>query len=166
MKVVVAYCQLHPETERAIFSALEAGDVVIWADTSYSDTAYFDLLSRHWAMGQTFVVLEQDKVPDDGALRELYECPEPWCTYPVPMAHNGEPCDFVSLSCTKFGSELMDRFPNLMERVGLMEMGFGLKHWNRLDMAMAGQIAGRGVTPHWHAAGRIGHKHQASGVTA
>ena len=160
MKLVVAYCRLHPKTREAVLASVEDDDKIIWADTSRSDTAYFTLLSRHWRVGKTFVLLEQDKIPDEGALRELYECPQPWCSYPVPMAHNGEPCDFVSLSCTKFGADLMARHPNLMERVGLMDMGYGLKHWNRLDMAMAGQIAGRGYVPHWHASGRIQHEHQ------
>jgi hypothetical protein len=165
VKLVVAYCTLHPLTKAAVLDATTVGDKIHLADTSTSDTAYFELVSEHWRLGETFVVLEQDKIPDTGALRELHDCPHEWCTYPVPMAHNGQPCDFVSLSCTKFSSSLMARYPNLMERVGLMEMGRGLKHWDRLDMAMAGQIAGRGVEPHWHAAGRIRHEHL-SGVTA
>ena len=159
MKLVVAYCHLHPKTVGAVFDSVDELDDLIWADTSHSDSAYYDLIADHWKQGETFVVLEQDKIPDTGALRELHDCPEPWCTYPVPMAHNGEPCDFVSLSCTKFGADLMKRYPNLMERVGQIEMGRGLKHWDRLDMNIAGQLFPR-QAPHWHENGRIGHEHQ------
>ena len=158
MKLVVAYLRLHPKTVAAVWDSVDELDDVIWADTSTSDTAYFELIAEHWRQGETFVVLEQDKIPDQGALRDLHDCPEPWCTYPVPMAHNGLPCDFVSLSCTKFGSDLMARYPDLMERVGRLEMGYGPKHWDRLDMAMAGRIHPR-QKPHWHESGRVGHEH-------
>jgi hypothetical protein len=165
VKVVVAYCQLHPKTVEAVYGSADELDDIRWTDTSASDFAYYELLSRCWAEGETFVILEQDKIPAPFALRDLYDCEHPWCTYPVPMAHNGQPCDFCSLSCTKFGSELMTRWPDLMERVGTMNMGFGPRHWNRLDMCMANQIHRKIGEVHWHPAGRVGHEHL-SGVSA
>jgi hypothetical protein len=168
LKVVVAYCQLHPKTVEAVWASADEMDEIVWADTSSDDSSYFDLIVHHWALGETFVVLEQDKIPAAFALRELHDCPEPWCTYPVPMAHNGEPCDFVSLSCTKFSGELIAGAPDLMERVARLDWGYGPKHWNRLDMSMALECAkalGRmRRTPdcHWHPAGLVGHEHTPS----
>lgn len=159
MKLVIAYIRLHPGTVQAVWDSVDELDDVRWCDTSSDDQSYFRLLEDQWAEGEGFVLLEQDKLPDQRALRDLYDCPEPWCTYPVPMAHNGQPCDFVSLSCTKFGAELLAACPDLMQRVGKLDMGFGPKHWNRLDLAMAGQI-GCTHRPHWHEAGRVGHEHQ------
>lgn len=166
MKVVVAYCQLHPETAVAAWNEFTPDDSFWFADTSGSDTAYFETLAEHWADGETFVLLEQDKIPAPGALRDLYSCEHPWCSYPVPMAHNGEPCDFVSLSCTKFGSELMKRWPDLMDAVGKRDMGYGPKHWNRLDIAMAFELWRRIGPVHWHPAGMVEHKHESVGVSA
>lgn len=160
MKIVVPYCKLHPATVKAVWDAVDEREEIVWGDTSGSDTAYYELLARCWAERETFVVLEQDKIPAPGALRELHDCPEPWCTYPVPMAHNGQPCEFVSLSCTKFAAELMDDWPELMERVGLLEFGYGRKHWNRLDMAMALEVGRRIGNCHWHELGRVAHEHQ------
>jgi hypothetical protein len=159
LKVVIAYIQLHPKTVEAVWTSADEQDDIVWADTSASDTAYYELLAKHWAEGETFVLLEQDKIPAPFALRDLYECASPWCVFPVPMAHNGQPCDFASLSCTKFGSDLMARWPDLMERVGAMNMGFGPKHWNRLDMCVANQIHRKIGPVHWHPAGMVGHEH-------
>lgn len=162
MKLVVAYCNLLPETEEAVFSSIDELDEIDWGNTSYSDTAYFELIRKHWEVGETFVLLEQDKTPDQGALRELHNCPRDWCTYPVPMAHNGEPAPFVSLSCTKFSADLMAAMPNLMEQAKRLQPGLGRPagHWDRLDAAMSGVLEARGAKPHWHPAGRVGHKHQ------
>lgn len=173
MKLVVAFCQLHPKTAQAALAELKADAQIVWADTSGSDTAYFEAIERHWAEGQTFVLLEQDKLPVPGALRALHDCPASWCTYPVPMAHNGQPCDFVSLSCTKFSAELMAAVPDLMDRVAKLNMGRGPKHWDRLDMSMALECTkalGRMRRPpyecHWHPAGMVGHEHIPLGVHA
>ena len=161
MKVVLAYVKLHPGTfTLAQGEMTEKGDQLVLEDTSSDQTSYFEAVAKHWALGRTFVLLEQDKLPLPPALRDLHDCPQPWCTYPVPMAHNGQPCDFVSLSCTKFSADLMARFPDLMEHVAQRDMGFGPKHWNRLDMAMALEIGRRIGDCHWHAAGRVGHEHQ------
>jgi hypothetical protein len=168
MKLVIAYCQLHPKTLQAVWDSVDELDDVYWADTSKSDDAYFRVIEDHWAERESFVLLEQDKIPAPFALRDLYDCESPWCTYPVPMAHNGEPCDFVSLSCTKFSAELINIAPDLMERVAKHNMGFGCKHWCRLDMAMALECARaiRKPTAHWHPAGMVGHEHQSLGVPA
>jgi hypothetical protein len=165
LKVVVAYVQLHPKTIEAVWASADEQDDIRWADTSASDDAYYKLLADCWAERETFVLLEQDKMPAPFALRDLYDCESPWCTYPVPMAHNGQPCDFCSLSCTKFGSELISAAPDLMERVAKLDMGRGPKHWDRLDMSMALECAralGRmRLNPqvHWHPAGMVGHEH-------
>lgn len=160
MKVVVAYNQLHPKTVAGAWDEFGVGDEIVWGDTSASETDYYELIAEHWRQGQTFVILEQDKIPMAGALRELHDCPRQWCTYPVPMAHNGQPCDFVSLSCTKFSADLMKKYPDLMGSVAALDMGYGRMHWNRLDMAMALEVGRRIGDCHWHEAGRVGHEHQ------
>jgi hypothetical protein len=172
VKIVVAYCQLHPKTVAAVWDAVSEREEIVWGDTSGSDMAYYELLTRCWAEGETFVVLEQDKIPVPGALSELYNCSEPWCSFPVPMANTGTPCGFVSLSATKFGEVLIQGAPDLMERVAKLDMGYGPKHWNRLDMSMNMECARalgrmrRLPHVHWHADGMIGHEHIQLGVSA
>lgn len=161
MRVVVAYVRLHPATKAAVEASLQEGDEVVWADTSSSDSAYFGLLAEQWRRGSSFVILEQDKVPMPGALRELYDCPEPWCTYPHLMANGNEiPITQPTLGCTKFAAELMTDWPDLIERAGRLDMGYGSHHWGRLDMAITAGLMWAVGSCHVHESGRLAHEHQ------
>lgn len=153
MKLIIPYVDLHDSTAQVgwAYNAL-------FRDTSWSDRAYYWTLYDAWLDGESFIVLEQDKIPGEGALEEIWTCPEPWCAYPVPMRHTDEVFqEYPSLSCTKFSVEMITDLPDLFERVGSLNMGFGLKHWDRLDLAIWG-AADRPI--HWHEAGHVKHFHK------
>jgi hypothetical protein len=103
-------------------------------------------------------VLEQDKIPAPGALRDLWECPHEWCSYLVMMRGIAEAAPYPSLACSKFGRSLMVSDPDLMQKVGELDLGLGEREWSRLDMAVAAFC--QNIAPvHWHKAGRVEHLH-------
>jgi hypothetical protein len=117
------------------------------------------MLAEWWPRGETFIVLEQDKIPVRGALQELWQCGHLWCTFPVAMRGGGpDIAPYPSLACTKFDRELMERAPDLMQNVGTLDLGFGEREWSRLDLAIAGLLEPL-CAPHWHARGRVMHLH-------
>ncbi len=127
-------------------------------DTSDPE-GYYQMLSRAWRHGQTFILIEQDKIPAPGAVSELWDCPEPWCSFPVSMRGTVETSPYPSLSCTKFDAVLMEADPFLMLDVGEVDFGFGEREWSRLDMGVSAHLEMTGFRCHWHDAGRVEHKH-------
>jgi hypothetical protein len=154
VNVVVPYVTLHPELPMAL---RRENIPARYVDTSAPD-GYWSLLASCWTKGETFIVLEADKFPEPGALRELWDCEQPWCTYPVSMRHVAESAPYPSLSCTKFDASLMAADPDLLAKVGELDLGFGEKEWSRLDMGVAA-FCENISPPHWHEAGRIEHRH-------
>jgi hypothetical protein len=116
------------------------------------------MLAEWWSRGETFIVLEQDKVPIRGALQELWQCGHLWCIFPVAMRGTATVAPYPSLSCAKFDSELIALDPDLLVKVGTLDLGFGEREWSRLDLAIAGLLAPL-CAPHWHARGRVMHLH-------
>lgn len=162
LKVVVAFCRLNPAVREAL---RRDGIPAYYFNTSIDDEAYWRLLCALWAQKESFILLEQDKVPQPGAIQALWNCPNLWCAYPVPMWQTDRYADFPSLSCVKFDRALMERAPNLMtEQVGQIGIGGGdvpPRHYQRLDMAVAlwVQLANRGEVC-WHPKGMVRHEHQ------
>jgi len=128
-----------------------------WLDTTGPE-GYWDVLRRLWEDQRTFVVLEADKFPDAGALQELWQCPHEWCSYPVPTREGSPRAPYPSLACTKFDRTLMVSDPDLMQKVGELDLGLGVREWSRLDMAVAG-FCDNIAECHWHAGGRVEHRH-------
>lgn len=159
VKVVVPFCNLSTDT----MAALERDGIKArFQTTATDDRAYARLLCQLWAEGETVVLLEQDKVPAPGAIRAIHDCDSPWCAYPVDMHQTGRPADFPTLSCVKFSDLLMERWPDLMERVAAHPMGDTPPgHYSRLDMAVALWAHRRAGPVHWHPAGMIEHHHAA-----
>ena len=161
MKLVVAYVHLHPKTVEAVWDSVDELDDVRWCDTSSDESAYYRLLCDLWGEGETFVILEQDKIPDQRALRDLYDCDSPWCSYPHLMADGAEiPITQPTLGCTKFGADVMAKWPDLVERSGRLNVGLGAQHWGRLDMAITAGLTWAVGSCHVHEFGRITHDHQ------
>jgi hypothetical protein len=154
VNLFVPFVRLRTELVEAL--AVE-GLVANYVDTSGED-GYWKALRDEWAKGETFIVCEQDKIPAPGLLLELWECPESWCATPVPMQGHNRPAAYPSLSCTKFGAELMQAQPNLLEDVGRLNLGFGEKEWSRLDLGIYALLASQ-FDPHWHEGGRVEHLH-------
>lgn len=165
MKIVVPYVNLNPRTRAAVAREAGNGDTVIWADTSGSESAYYQLLMKLWAERETFVNLEQDKIPAPGALRAIFDCPEPWCTYPH-YANQGEwVAEQPTLGCTKFAAELMIDWPDLIERSGRLNMGFGSGNWGRLDMAITAGLLWAVGSCHVHEFGLLDHDHEGESIS-
>lgn len=158
IKVVVPYVRLHPWIPLAL---REQGFMdVVYHDTSGSETAYWELLANLWERKETFICLEQDKLPTPGTLEELWTCEQPWCTYHVFMQGTSIAGNYPSLSCVKFDSSLMIEYPELLEEVALYDLGFGKKHWNRLDMGIFSLLDPL-VAVHWHKGNlRVVHLHE------
>jgi hypothetical protein len=158
IRVMVPYVRLHPETKRAVAS-MDAG----FYETS-APGSYWRVLADWWLWAESFIVLEQDKVPERGLLQRLWVCPEPWCAVRTPMRGTGNAADYPTLSCTKFGEPLMAAYPELMMDVGELDLGLGAKEWSRLDLAIAGLLSNV-ATVHWHD-GVVKHLHQEAEVAA
>jgi hypothetical protein len=154
MRILVPYVRLHPRTKVVV--AREASEAV-FALTD-GPTGYWDVLAENWDRRRSFIVLEQDKVPEPGLLRELWECPEPWCSARAAMRGTDEPAAYPSLSCVKFAGSLMVTYPRLLEDVGELDLGLGEKEWSRLDLAIAGLLSNVAEV-HWHD-GRVEHLHE------
>lgn len=155
MRVVVPYVDLEP----AVALALEQQGIPAQFQDTSDDGAYWQLLHDLWAAGETVIVLEQDKVPAPGLLAELWGCPDLWCTTPVPVRNTTSCADYPTLSCVKFDAMLMAAVPLLIDDVGTIDYGFGVREWSRLDLGVAALLQTRFV-PHWHEGGRIQHLHR------
>jgi hypothetical protein len=127
-----------------------------------SSDGYWQLLDAQWQLGRTFIVLEGDKHVSGNALDALWDCPKPWCTYPIPMQDTDATAPYASLGCTKFAAGLMVRHPTLMRDAGELG-GMGLppeQAWSRLDLAVAGLLEHLAGPVHWHPAGMVEHRHE------
>jgi hypothetical protein len=151
-RVLVPYVRLHPATVAALH---RDGVDPEFVDTSGSPSAYWHCLARTWARGRSFIVLEQDKVPEPGLLQAIWECGFDWCSVPTPMQGTDQPAPYASLSCTKFAAPLIAANPDLMLDVGTIDLGFGEKEWSRLDLGIHALLPGevhyhQGVVEHLH----------------
>lgn len=156
MNVLVPFVRLHP---RLVAALAAEGVQAQFVDTSAGD-AYWRTLRIWWMGGGSFVVLEQDKVPEPGLLSELWSCKHDWCTVRVDTRGGEPPAPYPSLSCTKFSARLIADAPRLLEQVGELDFGLGEREWSRLDLGIAGLLGGvyaRNV--HWHE-GRVEHLHE------
>ena len=75
---------------------------------------YFKYFKKRWEEGETFINIEQDIVVYPGALKALWNCPEPWCVYDFHL-----PCHWdrnlenekvgVPIGCVKISSEVIKK---------------------------------------------------------
>lgn len=154
MPVVLPHTEggLRPETrEAAIRSGLLVQDAVL-----ASDESYHDLIAEHWAAHESFITLEQDIVPHDGALRELAECAEPWCAFAYDYPPFGQ---YAGMGCAKFSADLIRRFPDaLTETAKWQDDTHPPKHWCRVDGWLKQYLLDRGANQHVH--GLVRHLHR------
>lgn len=141
MRVVVPYVprMLHP----AVVAAIEAQQYTAeLADVSASPLAYYELLRRLWAEGDSFIVVEHDIEVPPGALTELEHCWGLWCAHSYPV-HFGDLMTLMhpgaSLGCTRFSWQLIAHLPELFDLVPHMgyENGEDGRHYLNLDKAVA-----------------------------
>lgn len=109
-----------------------------------NDGAYADYFTERWAMQERFINLEHDVIPWPGALEEIWECPEDWCSYGYDP---GEilPLDGGYLNCIKFSARLIEAtkdiwVPPLSPR----------RHWNYVDVVINEGATAAGFQFHQH----------------
>lgn len=92
--------------------AAEAGLDVEWVDTSASQLAYSDELSRRWTGDDDLILVEQDKELHALCLPTLLHCPQPWCAYAYwvfPEPHTA--LAIGGFGVTRFSAEIQRRVP-------------------------------------------------------
>jgi len=101
-----------------------------------NDDSYYELVKSLWEKGEPFIVNEHDIVSWPGAIQQLKDCPEPWCTFPYRAG-----CGMVkqSLGLAKF-------IPQLLINV-FADITY--KHWGGLDMEIAKRLRTM-FSPHVH----------------
>lgn len=117
---------------------------------------YHNLIADLWHDRETFIVIEQDIVPHPGAIKELVECPQPWCAFAYDYPPFGQ---YAGMGCAKFGAALIAQFPDAMtETATWHDPKHPPKHWCRVDGWLKQYLMGNGVTQHVH--GAVEHLHK------
>ena len=99
---------------------------------------YGCLFADLWNAGGSFVVCEWDIIPFPGAVYDLLECPEPWCTHRYPL-HQGNLT--TSFGIGKYRPPKGDRAPLIWRETP----------WHLLDSAVLPVLKKRlSVKPHVH----------------
>lgn len=144
MKIVCPYTDLNPATEMAL--KIEHKREVEFVDVSGSQEAYFELMRQYWREGEAFAVVEHDIVPWPGAIKALFDCPEPICAYEAPYGvylPRGE----VWFGCglVRYGQQLIARFPDHLEDPSLTRL------WHKVDGEVTWRFFDKGGPEmHWH----------------
>lgn len=146
MRVVVPYTYVGREVATALGATHRPWDML---PVGGSDRDYYDLLTRLWAEGETFVIVEHDIVVHPTAIDELEQCTHEWCGFPHYYGRYGLT---YGLGCVKFDAALMARHPDAMIRVGVMsDPTHPKRHWCRLDAWLQGTVLPhRGEVKHCH----------------
>ena len=113
------------------------------------EEAYYNLLAALWKLGESFLIVEHDIVVWPGAVAELENCPEPWCTLPY-YCSVGWITD--GLGCTKFGAHFLREHPDFL----LEPFPSCCQHTRNfcgLDRTIAHRAMELGLQPHVHRPG-------------
>ena len=82
---------------------------------------YWQLLTKLWADGESFILLEHDVTPWPNSLQLLWDCPEGWCVHEYP---HGEPPQLIwALGACKFSAEFMESYKDSIPQL----------RWEQLD---------------------------------
>jgi hypothetical protein len=131
--------------------------VVPW-ELRDAELGYGRMLRSMWhqlAGREGLMIIEQDVVVPVGGIRQMEECPLPWCSHSyavywgdVATMYGGP----FALGCTRFSAELMAAEPDVVD-VALTRPEHGDDppgHWLGLDSAVSGVLRSRGVSCHQH----------------
>ena len=129
--------------------ALRQDGVEFRAEHMTDDEGYFRMMERLWKTGETFAVVEHDVVVWPGAIQQLEDCSELWCTFPyycsVGWIKDG-------LGCTKFSAELIRRYPDFLKEP-FPTCCAHTRHYCGLDRLIAHRMLELGIEPHVHEPG-------------
>jgi hypothetical protein len=116
VKVFIPFTNLRAET----FAALHPFSPVLVP--LLDDLAYSRYFIERWRDGESFINVEHDVAPTSDQIKELMECPEPWCAFHYQamldcLTKRGRP-DLWSqippvLGCVKISSDFIAAHPNL-----------------------------------------------------
>lgn len=151
MQVVVPFALSSLWALHAVKLALKQDGVDAQFHHMTGDDSYHSLLERLWAAGETFTVVEHDIIVHPGAIQELENCPEPWCTFPyycsVGWINDG-------LGCTKFGADLIARYPDFLKEP-FPTCCSHTRYYCGLDRLIAHRGEELGIKPHVHSPGVV-----------
>lgn len=121
---------------------------ITWPINRRDSAAYWRFWRTVWAQRQTVIVLAENVTPSEDALSDLWSCQWQWCAQPYPI----EGIDrYYGLGCVKFEGLMMDRYPDLWERI--TELTNTEQHpadkWF-LDFWSSGLLYERGYERHHH----------------
>lgn len=102
--------------------------------------SYSDMFTRLWKDNAGFVSIEHDIVPWPGAIDQIQECLNPWCSYEYPLAPGTlRP----ALGCIKVSDWLVFHYP-------LLYKVWDNKEWNYLDGSVCSTLEGVAGQTHIH----------------
>lgn len=119
-------------------------------DAIAADYEYARLFRQLWDEGDPFVIVEHDVIPWPGAIRNLWECDEPWCAYPYYVRGGLH----AILGCVKFVPEALGPCP-LPEGEAI--------HWTNVDEIAIPELSRRGFPGHQHHPA-VSHLHFGQGL--
>lgn len=102
-------------------------------------------LARLWAQGTGFIIVEWDIAPWPGALKCLWDCPEPHCHYLYPADAWMVGSYAGSLGCVKFSAELTRAHPDVPQKHRWPEIS-----WEGLDGSVCLPVRERAGGIHEH----------------
>jgi hypothetical protein len=139
MKVICPFTKLNPATEMVLRREYKAEFV----DVSSDDLAYWRLLQRLWAEGESFVIVEHDICPWPGALSKLYHCPRELCYLEAPMfTYDGGEFMYAN-NVRKYAASLIARFPDAVENITD-------RHWRHCAEGGLYNRLEKLISPHQH----------------
>lgn len=145
MEVYVPFTRIN-KTQMGVFAMENIGPH--WMPM-VDDEAYWRLLSDQWRKGGKFLVVEHDILPWPGALRELWDCPEPWCSMPYYLQSGIG----YAFGCTKFDPA---RMPEMAEALTVVD-----RYWYNLDTSLISYVRDTfGVKVHHHPGPPVIHVNQ------
>jgi hypothetical protein len=147
VNVIVPFTELHPATEKALL-LYGPRNQVWYHNVSSSDQEYWNVLARQWATGEGFIIIEHDVEVRNNTIQELTDCPEDWCAFPYAMGPSGYQ---TALGCTKFSTDLVQRYTNLLQEAGDKHDPWSAKRdWRRLDRRIFETLTEHGESEHRH----------------
>lgn len=115
------------------------------------DESYYKLLVNEWNRDDDLIVIEHDIVVWPGAIQELLNCKEVYCTLPY-YCSVGWIID--GLGCTKFSRDLKNRYPYFL-RKPFPPCCSHTTYYCGLDRLIAHKMESLGIKPHIHAPGVV-----------
>lgn len=154
--------KLREETRRALAAFAPQ---VEYVDVSADDLAYWRLMARLWADGESLLLVEEDIEIHAHVIPQMEACAEPWCLFAhelrfpafitmpdgttgyIPPERRLVGAFFpLQLGCTRFAGDLMREHPDVV--TGIPQ---ACRHWLGLDSHIGSELIRRGVSgPHAH----------------